>query len=318
MKHRTLGKTGLQVSEIGFGGWAIGGNSYGPTDDRVSLRAVKFAFDHGITFFDTADIYGEGRSEQLIGEALKGKRDKVFIATKAGWDFYHGGTKKAFDAEYIRFAVCESLKRLKTDYIDVYQMHNPSLEQLKEGRFYAVLDELVKEGKIRTYGISIHTVDDGEAVLASGRAAVIQLILNIMDQRPMPELLPRAKDAGVGIIAREPLNCGMLTGKYGAGHEFKKGDHRRRWKPEKMAQDLKKLEEIKQIIKDTKVSLAQAALEFVLAQNGVSVVIPGAKTEDHVREHIRASESPALSESQLQALEALSREELFQSGFYHN
>ncbi len=318
MKYRTLGRTGLKISEVGFGGWAIGGSSYGPTDDKVSLRAIKFAADHGITFFDTADIYGDGHSEKLIGEALKGTRDKFIIATKVGWDFYHGGTRKSFDPEYIRFAVRESLKRLGTDYIDLYQLHNPKLDQIKEGRFYGVLDELVKEGKIRCYGISIHNTDEGEAVLAGGKADAIQLILNIMDQRPMEKVLPKAKDLKVGIIAREPLNCGMLTGKYAAGHEFPKTDHRRRWQSDKIAGDIKRLEEIKAIVKHSKASLVQAALEFVLAQQEVSVVIPGAKTEEHVNEHIRASVSPELSKMQIEALRSLSQTELFQSGFYHN
>lgn len=318
MKNRILGRTGLQISEIGFGGWAIGGTSYGPTDDRVSLRAIKYAADHGITFFDTADIYGDGRSEKLIGEAFKGIRDRFVIATKVGWDFYHGGTRKCFDPEYIRFAVCESLKRLQTDYIDLYQLHNPKLDQIKEGRFYPVLDELVKDGKIRFYGVSIHNVEEGEAVLGGGKADAIQLILNTMDQRAIPKLLPKAQDLKVGIIAREPLNCGMLTGKYSEGHQFAKIDHRRRWQADKIARDAKKLEEIKSILKDSRASLVQAALEFVLAQEEVSIVIPGAKTEEHVSEHLRASVSPQLSANQIQLLKSLSQTELFQSGFYHN
>lgn len=318
MKYRTLGRTGLRVSEIGFGAWAIGGNSYGPTDDRISLKALEYAIDHGITFIDTADIYGEGHSEKLVGKATRGKRDRLVMATKVGWDFYHSPTEKRFDADHIRFAVGESLKRLETDYIDVYQLHNPSEEEIREGAFFPVLEELKKEGKIRYYGISIHNTAEGLAVLDGGKADAIQVIFNIMDQRPMPELLPRAEDKKIGIIAREPLNCGVLTGKYDLASRFPKGDHRRRWDGEKLSLDAKRLAEIKNVIKNTSAGLVQAALEFVLSEPAVSVVIPGAKTPEHVADHIRAVENPRLEPAHLEALRALGEHELFKSGFYHN
>ena len=150
MKKRKLGRTGFEISELGFGAWAIGGTGYGPTDDRQSLKALKFAFDQGINFFDTADTYGHGHSESLIGEAFRASstRVRIYIATKAGWDFYHGGDKKNFDPEYIRFACGESLRRLRTDYIDLYQLHNPKLEIIEEGRVFKVLAQLKQEGKI--------------------------------------------------------------------------------------------------------------------------------------------------------------------------
>src|SRR3989338_4297843 len=156
MKYRVLGKTGLKISEIGFGCWAIGGTSYGPTKDEDSLQALETAWERGVNFYDTADTYGHGHSEELLAKFLKGKpRDKVIIASKAGWDFYHGGSRKNFDSDYLRFACDESLKRLGVDTIDLYQLHNPSLELIKEGRVVNVLEELKRAGKIRFIGISI-------------------------------------------------------------------------------------------------------------------------------------------------------------------
>src|SRR3989338_1409237 len=183
MKYRILGRTGLKVSEMGFGAWAIGGTSYGPTRDEDSLEALETAWGHGVNFFDTADTYGHGHSEELIGRFLKGKRDEAVIATKAGWDFYHGGSRQNFDPDYLRFACGESLRRLQTDRIDLYQLHNPKLEALERGTLFQVLDELKKEGKIRFYGVSVHTPSEALAVIRSGKADTLQLIFNLIDQR---------------------------------------------------------------------------------------------------------------------------------------
>ncbi len=151
MKLRILGRTGLRVSEIGFGAWAIGGNahgnSYGPTDDATSIAAVRRAVELGCTFFDTADVYGWGHSEAILGEALQGHRDEVAIATKVGGDFYHGGVRLNFDPAYIAFALDRSLERLRTDHVDLYQLHNPPAETMAEPRTYEVLETLKAENK---------------------------------------------------------------------------------------------------------------------------------------------------------------------------
>lgn len=319
MKYRILGRTGLSVSEIGFGAWAIGGMSYGPTRDEDSLEALATAWEHGVNFFDTADTYGEGHSEELIGRFLKGKREKAVIATKVGWDFYHGGSKKNFDPDYIRFACGESLRRLQTDWIDLYQLHNPKLEQIKSGEIFQILDELKAEGKIRFYGVSVHTPAEALAVIRLGKADTIQLIFNLIDQRPVDEVFPEAKEKKVGIIAREPLACGLLTGKYKADSRFSKDDHRNRWTREKLAMDLQKIDRLKSVLPALRVSLVQSALEFILNFEAVSVVIPGAKTKAQVLEHVRASEDPRLRTQEIALLRELyQREEIFQTGFYRN
>ena len=313
MKYRVLGKTGLKVSEIGFGCWAIGGTSYGPTRDEESLEALEAAFEAGLNFFDTADTYGHGHSEDLVARFMKDKpRSKIVLATKAGWDFYHGGNKKSFGPDYIRFACGESLKRLQTDTIDLYQLHNPSLELIKRGEIVSVLEELKKAGKIRFIGISIHTEEEAMAALEDPRVDSLQLVFNLLNQGLADRVFEEAKRKGAGIIAREPLACGLLTGKYKPGHQFHKNDHRRRWTPEKLELELEKVAKLKSILATERLSLAQAALEYVLDYDAVSTVIPGAKTKAQVLDNVKASVDPALRIQESNHLkEMVAREEIF-------
>lgn len=321
MKKRRLGRTGLQVSELGFGAWAIGGTSYGPTDDRQSLAALAYAFDHGINFFDTADTYGHGRSEKLIGETFKGnsKRCQVIIASKVGWDFYHGGSKKNFAPDYIRFACGESLKRLRTDYIDLYQLHNPKLEAIEEGSVFKVLDQLKKEGKILHWGVSIYLATEGRGVIQNGTSGTLQAIYNLIDQRIRQELMPLCEEHDMGLIAREPLYCGLLTDKYTSESHFTKDDHRSGWMRDQYLADLKKIDRLRASFDSDKIPLKQAAIEFVLHEKAVSVVIPGMKTISHVRDHLEAVTAPKLTVSEAGRIQRLFQEdELFQTGFFRN
>lgn len=319
MEKRRLGRTGLRVSEIGFGAWAIGGNSYGKTDDAESLRAVEAAFEGGVNFFDTADIYGNGHSEELLGKALSGKRERVILASKVGWDFYHGGTRQNFSPDYIAFACQKSLERLQTDYLDLYQLHNPNLEMLMKDDLFEPLERLKREGKIRYFGISIHVPREGIEAIHLGRVDTLQLIYNFIDQRAASELLPLAREKDIGVIGREPFACGILTGKYDRKVQFQGPDHRRRWKRDKIELDLNKLDKIKALFELRPVSLAVLALEFILAQDAVSTVIPGAKTVEQVKENLRASERSLLAAPDLERIcELYESDELFQSGFYRN
>ncbi len=334
MKERRFGKTGLRVSEIGFGCWAIGGNAYGPVCDKDSLEALATAWDFGVNFFDTADIYGEGHSEELLGKFLKGKsRDHLTLATKCGWDFYspaqksaslfpgsseklnHTGHRKNFDAGYIRFACEQSLERLGTDVIDLFQLHNPSLELIQKGDLVSVLEGLRKEGKIRFVGISVHTEAEALAALEDPRVQAIQIIFNLLDQRMAVKVLQEAEKKGVGVIIREPLASGLLSGKYAPSHEFPENDHRRRWAPEKRETDWQKIQLIQKTLGSGTLSLLKTALEFTLASGAVSTVIAGAKTRAQVLENIAASLQPALSPEEVGRLKELyMREEVFRKG----
>ena len=217
MKYRVLGKTGLKVSEVGFGAWAIGGNaygnSYGPTDDKLSLAAIGRALELGCNFFDTADVYGHGHSEELLGQALRGHRSEVIIATKVGGDFYHGTPRMNFNPDYLEFALGKSCERLGTDCIDLYQLHNPPIQLIKDGRVFKILERLKASGKIRHYGISIHDPQEGLLAMRAGELEAIQVAFNILRQEAKNQLFREATKNNVGIIAREPLANGFLAGK---------------------------------------------------------------------------------------------------------
>ena len=319
MKFRAFGSTGVKVSEIGMGCWAIGGNafgnSYGATDDSESVKAVRKAVDLGCNFFDTADVYGHGHSEELLGIALQNIRKSVLIATKVGGSYIYGQgapiVREAeelrsssiyggdwgnmnFTSEYIRFALEQSLIRLKTDYIDVYQLHNPTLQMIKEGEVFKPLRELQKEGKIRHAGVSVFTLDEGLAAL--DHADSIQCVFNIIDPRNY-EMMETAKRRGIAIIVREPLANGLLTGKYTASSVFEKGDIRNNTPPQYMEGVTELADEMKK--RFPWATPAQIALKYILSFDCVSTVIPGAKTPEQAAENMVASDIRALTKEDM-------------------
>ena len=298
MKYRTLGKTGLKVSEVGFGAWAIGGNafgnSYGPTDDKTSVSAVKKALDLGCNFFDTADAYGHGHSEQLLGEAIEGSREEVFIATKAGADFYHDPPRLDFNADYLDFALTKSCERLRTDYVDLYQLHNPPIQLLRNGMIFQGLEKLKEANRIRHYGISIHDPQEGILAIKNGHPATIQVVFNVLRQEAKNHLFQLAQENDVAIIAREPLANGFLTGKYTDDSSFQKGDIRFNF-PRNYFHGLVSAANQLNFLTSSTRTLAQACIRFVLDHKHVSTVIPGSKTSEQVIENLRASEMTSLT-----------------------
>jgi aryl-alcohol dehydrogenase-like predicted oxidoreductase len=298
MKYRTLGKTGLKVSEVGFGAWGIGGsaygNSYGPTDDKTSLEAVEKAVELGCNFFDTADAYGHGHSEELLGQALNGCRDDVIIATKVGADFYHDPPRMSFGPDYLSFAVDKSCERLQTDHVDLYQLHNPPIQLLRSGKIFEGLERLVESGKIRYYGVSIHDPEEGLLAMKNGRPAAIQVVFNILRQEAKNKLFQAAVANNVGIIAREPLSNGFLTGKFNADSAFPKGDIRFNF-PRNYFHALIKAAQRLKVLETKSRTLAQASLRFILDHKEVSTVIPGAKSIQQIEEDLQASDIPSLT-----------------------
>lgn len=294
MKFRPLGSTGLSVSEIGFGSWAIGGNqfgnSYGPTHDEESRRALIAALDEGCNFFDTADVYGHGHSESLLGEVLGSRRKELVFATKGGSDFYHQPPRLNFTESHLIFAVEESLKRLRTDYIDIYQLHNPPFSLIEGGHCFEPLEKLKAQGKIRFYGISIHDPQEGLLAMKVGKPSTIQVVYNWLRRDAAEELFPRAVAQGVGIIAREPLANGFLAGTYTKDSVFPVGDIRHQWPFKYQAQLVGQVDSFRKSLGDTERTPAQAALQFVLSQQAVSVVIPGCKSSHQAQENFRASD----------------------------
>ncbi|MDP3507672.1 MAG: aldo/keto reductase [Candidatus Melainabacteria bacterium] len=309
MKYRDFGNTGIKVSEIGFGCWAIGGNdhgnSYGPTTDKSSTDAINKALELGLNFFDTADVYGWGHSEELLGKALRGKRDRVVIATKVGADFYQGTGFQTFTPDYIRFALEKSLTRLNTDYIDVYQLHNPPLKLISKEETFATLRELKKEGKIRAFGVSVFTPIEGITAINVGQPDCVQITYNIFSCRPEEQLLPRAFETGCAIIAREPLANGFLTGKYDTAPKFASGDFRKTWPMEYVQARSDATRQLSFLKKNGQQSMAQAALKYPLINQAISTVIVGMKDTEMVEENLAASDAGPLSAEEIKQIHEL-------------
>jgi aryl-alcohol dehydrogenase-like predicted oxidoreductase len=300
MQYRTLGNTGIRVSEIGFGGWAVGGAAeasgtplgWGRTNDDESLAAIRRARDLGVTFFDTADSYGFGRSESLLGIVLSRKRQDAVIATKVGV-MREGGTslRKDFSKQHIFQAIDGSLRRLRTDYVDLYQAHNPTIEELRREEIQEAMDRLQEIGKIRYWGTSISTVEEGIEIINRNWGNALQVLYNILNQLPATELFPLAKQKGYGIIARVPLASGLLTGKFRNDSVFAADDVRQNFlTPKRLEEVLRRVDEVKAIIGGSAKSLSEAALEFVLANDAVSTTIPGARNARQVEMNVAASE----------------------------
>lgn len=288
MKYRELGKTGLRVSAIGLGTMVHAGH-FGAMKDSESLSAIQAAFDLGVNFIDTSDAYGAGYSEKLLGDALKGKRDKVILATKGGNVMVGPNRgKRVFEPDYISRVMDESLQRLQTDYIDLYQLHNPTVEVIERGEVWTVLERAKQAGKIRHYGVSINTMEEGMAAVTDGRAETVQVEYNLLAQEPRETIFPLAQQARVGIIARVPLKRGILTGKMTRADEarFQGKDVRARsFKGEAFAKELAKAERLKFLVHGPVKNLCQAAIAFCIAHPAVGVVIPGARNAAQMREN---------------------------------
>jgi aryl-alcohol dehydrogenase-like predicted oxidoreductase len=260
---------------------------------------VERAVDLGCTFFDTADVYGWGHSEEVLGQALKEHRQDVAIATKVGGDFYHGGVRMNFTASYIAFALDRSLQRLGTDYVDLYQLHNPPFQMMADPATYEVLDHLQAENKVRHYGVSVHAPIEAVMAIQTGKASVIQLPFSLFRQEWIDEVFPVAGRYRVGIVAREPLGNGFLTGKYAEDASFPEGDIRHHWPPDMIAGQVRAAAALKAAVATNGRTLPQAALKFVLAFPEVSVAIPGAKTPAQVDENLGASEAEDLTQDEV-------------------
>jgi aryl-alcohol dehydrogenase-like predicted oxidoreductase len=300
MQYRDLGKTGIRVSTIGFGAWAIGGASeasgtplgWGRTSDDESLAAIRRARDLGVNFFDTSDSYGFGRSESLLGIVLSRHRRDVVIATKVGVVRSSAGTlKKDFSREHILHAVDGSLKRLRTDYIDLYQLHNPTMEDLRHEEIQETMDRLQELGKIRYWGVSIFNAEEGIEIINRKWGYALQVLYNILNQAPAAELFPLAKARGYGIIARVPLASGLLTGKYRQDSVFRSDDIRQNFlTPKRLEEAMARVDEVRSIIGGAERSMTEASLRFVLANDAVSTTIPGAKSVRQVEANVAAAE----------------------------
>jgi len=293
MKYRTLGKTDLRVSIVGLGTMVHAGH-FGPMKDSESLEAIETALELGVNFIDTSDAYGAGYGETLLGNALKGKRNKIVLATKGGNVMVGPNRgKRIFEPDYISRVMDESLRRLQTDYIDLYQLHNPTVDVIERGAVWEVLERAKEAGKIRHYGVSINSMEEGKAAVKDGRAETIQVEYNLLAQEPAEAFFSAAQQANVGIIARVPLKRGILTGKLQQSDEqrFQGEDVRARsFKGDAFAKELAKAEQLKFLVHGAVKSLGQVAIAFCVAHLAVSVVIPGARNAEQMRENAAAAD----------------------------
>jgi aryl-alcohol dehydrogenase-like predicted oxidoreductase len=312
MNYRELGNTGIKISEVSFGTWAIGG-SWGKTSDAEALRSLEYAMDQGVNFFDTADVYGDGHSEELLAKATKGKEDQIYIATK----FCRKGDifdSKNYSYETVSRYAEDSLRRLNREAIDLYQIHCPATEILRDGSVFEVLDRLKAEGKIRHYGVSVETVEEGLICLEHENVKSLQIIFNMFRQKPLEQLIPSAYEKGVGLLVRLPLASGLLTGKFTTDHVFEEDDHRRFnengeafnvgetfaglgfRKGVELADGLNWIAEGRQ-------SMASAALRWILDQKEITCIIPGFKNVKQVEDNLSALNTKPFSSEEKQKIQ---------------
>jgi aryl-alcohol dehydrogenase-like predicted oxidoreductase len=287
MKYRKLGKSNLKVSEIGFGAWAIALDWWGgkKIDDQDAIKMLKRAYDLGINFYETADIYGNGKSEKLISQAFKGmNREELVYSTKWGYDIYsskqvgHNEIPQKHDTDFLQYALQKSMDRLQADYIDVYSLHNPKMSAIQNDSIFQSLDSLISDGKIRSYGVAlgpaIGWMEEGLLATRTRKITCLQTVYNILEQDPGRAFFDAACQNDVGIIVRVPDASGILTGKVKADTTFDKNDHRGNRKREWILEALQKVEKMRNIAESNGLNITELAFKFILSQREISVVLP--------------------------------------------
>lgn len=313
MKYRMLGKTGIVVSEIGFGAWGIGGRtagatSYGETNDYESASALRMAFENGITFYDTANIYGDGKSERLIGRAFRGMREKVVISSKCGFMAVSGN--QDFSSAALTASVSGSLSRLGTDYLDILHLHSPALDTVRASGAYDTLAGMKRAGTVRALGISVRSPEEGIIALRDFDFESVQVNFNLIDQRALDcGLFDAARKRGAGIVIRTPLAFGFLGGDVPG--TLPSSDHRSRFSDEQHALWRNAPEAFDALGVRGSRTRVQFALAFCLAFPEISSVIPGMLTAAHALENASASGAEPLSTAAISAIRGLWKKEAF-------
>ena len=314
MNYRELGRTGWKVSEISFGAWAIGG-SWGEVEDQDSLAALHRALDLGVNFFDTADVYGDGRSERLFAKLRKERSETFYVATKAGRRL-DPHTAAGYNRENLTAFVERSLKNLEVDALDLLQLHCPPTEVFYMPEVFGVLDDLARAGKLLNYGVSVEKVEEGLKALEYPNVQSVQIIFNLFRQRPADLFFAEAQKHQVGILARVPLASGLLTGKFTPHSQFSSEDHRafnrhgeafdrgETFAGVDFETGLKVVEEMRPLVPEG-ATMAEMALRWILMFPAVTCAIPGAKRPSQVEENLKAAELAPLTENTMRALHEL-------------
>lgn len=319
MRYRPLGRTGWNVSEISFGAWAIGG-SWGNVDDKQSMAALHTAIDAGVNFIDTADVYGMGRSERLIARLKSERREGIIVATKAGRRL-PSQTSEGYTAENLEAWIDDSLRNLNVQELDLLQLHCPPTGLFYRPEVFGTLDEFVKKGKLRYYGVSVERVEEALKAIEFPGVQTVQIIFNCFRQRPSELFFPEAERRKVGILARVPLASGLLTGKLRKDSQFGPEDHRnfnRNGEAFDVGETfsgvdyetaLDAVEQLKALVPQG-MSMTQFALKWILSFSAVSCAIPGGKTPEQVKDNCEASDLPPLSSAALVGVNRIYRERI--------
>jgi aryl-alcohol dehydrogenase-like predicted oxidoreductase len=306
MEYRELGRTGWQVSAISFGAWAIGG-TWGPVEDKDSLAALNRAVDLGVNFFDTADVYGDGRSERLLAQLRRERSEPIHIVTKAGRRL-NPHVASGYNRENLTAFVERSLENLETETLELVQLHCPPTEVYYMPEVFGILDDLVKQGKIRYYGVSVEKVEEALKAIEYPNVQTVQIIFNIFRQRPADLFFAEAKRRKVGILARVPLSSGLLTGKMTRSTAFAPDDHRafnrhgeafdrgETFSGVDFDTGLQAVDELRPLVPQG-MTMAQFALRWILMFDAVTCAIPGAKRPDQAEDNIRAADFPPLADA---------------------
>lgn len=315
MDYRTLGRTAWNASEMGFGAWAIGGDAWGTTDDKEAIAALHKAIELGVNFVDTADVYGDGHSEQLIAQVRKSHTERIFIATKAGRRL-NPHTATGYNRENLTNFVERSLRNLQMEALDLLQLHSPPTEVYDNPEVFAILDDLVQQGKVRNYGVSVEKVEEALKAIRYPNLQSVQIIFNMFRFKPAEEFFKAAHERQVGIIVRVPLASGMLTGKFTRDTQFASQDHRsynrhgeafdqgETFSGVDYETGLKAVEELRSLV-PAGTSMAQFALRWILMFPEVSTVIAGAKNPYQAEDNTHAAELPPLSDEAMRRVQEI-------------
>jgi len=314
MQYRELGRTGWKVSTISFGAWAIGG-TWGTVSDDESFAALNHALDNGVNFFDTADVYGDGRSERLLAKLRRERKEEFYIATKAGRRL-DPHVAEGYNRENLTAFVERSLKNLETETLDLLQLHCPPTEVYYMPETFGVLEDLRRAGKLRYYGVSVEKVEEALKAIEYPNVQTVQIIFNIFRQRPKDLFFAEAQRRKVGILARLPLSSGMLTGKFTKDSRFEKDDHRAfNRKGESFDRgetfsgfdyntSLEIIDELRPLV-PSGMSMTQMALRWLLMFPAVTCAIPGGKKISQVYENVKAADLPVLPTETMSAIETI-------------
>ncbi len=316
MKYKPLGKSGIKVSEIGFGAWTIALNWWGKEiQEDEAKRMLKKAYDLGINFFETADMYGKGKSERLIGEVFKDMRNEIVISTKYGYDFEsaqqigHTELPQQFDPKFTENAFKNSLERLQTDYVDVYGLHNPKLRHIRDDIIFETLDKKIDEGKIKTcqiaLGPAIGWTQEGMEAMNRKNISAVQTVYNILEQTPGNELIENAVKKDVGILVRVPDASGILTGKVTAETKISEKDHRKERTREWRKSAMQKVEQLRPIAERNGLNITQLAIKFILSKKAVSSVLPTVINTDEIEMFASMSDGKYISDSDMKEIDDL-------------